>query len=257
MLTGNLCLNRNLLRNEVTKLANDLDSNTKSSEQNSLLWREVLQERRQLVDRIKEFGTEFRHLRGQSERIRELENKLKFLLNEKHSREEELGLLRINLSGAGIELCKQKTLVDSLRSQIARMEEEIEHYKSLTAEQEKLRAENQTLHDTLEDLRCLRDDCQRLKNDYQCTEILRKERNIFKNRYEYLKDIETECDSLRLQLEKTDAIKYERNYLEVQVEELGTCISEQEEEIHRLVSHIDHLIDNQDVKETKSRPNDA
>lgn len=69
---------------------------------------------------------------------------------------------------------------------------------------------------------------------------------MYKEKYEDLLGLECECDMLRTQLDRAKDIISERDVLQRQVRDCECCIAEQEDEIKRLVCHVDRLTQGRD-----------
>lgn len=82
-------------------------------------------------------------------------------------------------------------------------------------------------------------------------DALKNERDLYKQKYEELLGLECECDILRAQLENVKDIDKERDALQRQVRECECCIADQEDEIKRLVTHIDRLTNGKDDQQVK------
>lgn len=82
-------------------------------------------------------------------------------------------------------------------------------------------------------------------------DAIKNERDLYKQKYEELLGLECECDILRAQLETVKDIDKERDALQRQVRECECCIADQEDEIKRLVTHIDRLTNGKDDQQVK------
>lgn len=129
------------------------------------------------------------------------------------------------------------------------MEHEIENLKGVSVEKQRLIEERDHLKQNLDELVRMQGDFEHMKKQMKCLEILKAERDMFKSKYENLIGLECECDILRTQVEKGKVIEKERETLENQVDDLQTCIFEQEAEIRRLVGHIDALAKGRDEQQ--------
>lgn len=77
-------------------------------------------------------------------------------------------------------------------------------------------------------------------------DAIKAERDMYKQKYEELLGLECECDMLRAQLENAKDVDKERDALQRQVRECECCIADQEDEIKRLVTHVDRLTNGRD-----------
>lgn len=116
----------------------------------------------------------------------------------------------------------------NLRTTISCLQNEIQTYRAIYSEQDKLKNEN--IH------------FEKLKNELQYLQYLKEKGNILKNMYGDSKSVEDEFKRLQLQVVKAEFIKDDGRMLKTRIHELEACILEQENEIHRLLSHIDHLV---------------
>lgn len=234
---GEIRAERTFYKNEIAKLQKDVCTSKMEAKQAEklkrtfLLSNEALRETHLLCEKTK---------RG---RLLELEKTLKYLIKEKLFKEQELKYMRTKLSSTEIELMKQKNVVYNLQAKVSSIQEELTKLKNLQNEKEELYLENINLRNRLEEFNSLQENCEKLRNQMKRLEIFQKERDIYKSKCESFNEIESECDFLRLKVEKGTKVEYEKNLLEIQVDELQACITEQDGEIHRLVSHIDHLME--------------
>lgn len=83
----------------------------------------------------------------------------------------------------------------------------------------------------------------------KCIDVLKAERDLFKSKYEGLMGLECECDILRSQVDKARVVEKERDALENRVEELEDCVTNLENEIKRLVMHIELLAEERDQQQ--------
>lgn len=207
-----------------------------------LLFHEIFDEKNALTRKIQEFEKEVWNSRDKNLIINELDKEIKHVSREKLYLEKELNISRIKLLSAETELIREKSHVISLRSTITSLQQEIETYKAISSEQDKLRNENIYLHETLQKYRLLQDVYENRKSEIKQLQYLNKEGNILKNKSEGMKRLEDESNAVQLQDEDAELTEDQRRNLKMHVRELEACILEQENEIHRLVSHIDHLV---------------
>nr|CAH7763215.1 unnamed protein product [Callosobruchus chinensis] len=221
----------------------DLPEDVEVFKQRSLLLDEVLQDRDRLSRRV-------RNLRKKAARVDELEENLAMSNKQNKMLEDELEHVRCKCSYAEIDALNSKAEGDTLRSKLVCMEHEMETLKSQNKDRENLKQERDHLKKSLDELTRMQSDFEHMKHQMKSLEVLKAERDMFKSKYENLIGLECECDILRSQVERAKLIEKERDTLESQVEDLEMCISDQENEIRRLVCHIDALAqkDNQQDK---------
>ncbi|KAJ8920783.1 hypothetical protein NQ315_004924, partial [Exocentrus adspersus] len=251
---------RDALKSRVEKLErelyayNDLPEDIEVFKQRSLLLDEVLQDRDRLSKRVEQLrgvDEEILALRKKAARVDELEGKLKYVLREKNAAECDLEVMRCKSTSAEIDALNQKTESDTLRSKLVCVEQEVESLKCVCKEKERLKYERDHLQQNLDELLRMQGDYEHMAIQMKCMDVLKSERDLYKSKYETLIGLECECDILRTQVEKAKLIEKERDSLESQVEDLESCIVEQEDEIRRLVSHIDVLTKGQDEQQEK------
>lgn len=250
---------RDILKGRVEKLErelyayNDLPEDIEVFKQRSLLLDEVLQDRDRLsrrVEQLRGIDEEVIALRKKAARVDDLEEKLKAAMKEKIVAEDELEVMRCKSTTAEIDALNQKTESDTLRSKVVCMEQEVESLKCVCKEKERLKCERDDLKRSVDELLRMQGDYEHMSMQMKCLDVLKSEKEMYKSKYENLIGLECECDILRAQVEKAKCIEKERDALENQVEDLESCIAEQEDEIRRLVAHIDTLAkgrDNQQV----------
>ncbi|XP_056633910.1 centromere-associated protein E-like [Diorhabda sublineata] len=224
--------------------------------QRSLLLEEVLKDRDRLsqkVEQLRSLDQEVHSLKKKAARVDELECCVMKLNRSKSFMEEEIIQLTRKLSDAEEGDFHKKAEVDILRSKVVCMEHEIESLKSMCEDKERLKSERDHLRNNLEEMIRELGDVDYMKKQIQCMEMFKAERDIFKSKYENLMGLECECDILKAQLDRAKDIERERNYLEFRVEDLEACIADQENEIKRLVCHIDLLAKGRDEEQEKFR----
>lgn len=99
----------------------------------------------------------------------------------------------------------------------------------------------------------MQDDYEHMCIQMKSLDILQAERDRYKRKYEELLGMESECNLLRDQLDKAKLVERERDVLEQQTEDLERCICDQEEEIRRLVAHIDCLAQGKEDQQVKMK----
>ncbi|VEN54836.1 unnamed protein product, partial [Callosobruchus maculatus] len=231
----------------------DLPEDVEVFKQRSLLLDEVLQDRDRLsrrVEQVRGIEDEVYNLRKKAARVDELEENLTMANKQNKLLEDELEHARCKCSYAEIDALNSKAEGDTLRSKLVCMEHEMEMLRSQNKDRERLKQERDHLKKSLDELARMQSDFDHMKHQMKSLEVLKAERDMFKSKYENLIGLECECDILRSQVERAKLIEKERDTLESQVEDLETCISDQENEIRRLVCHIDALAqkDNQQEK---------
>ncbi|KAH1024707.1 uncharacterized protein LOC109538520 isoform X1 [Dendroctonus ponderosae] len=253
---------RNVLQNRVETLERelnrfqDLPEDVELFKRRSVLLDDVLKDRDRLAKRVEQtrgLDEELLLLKQRSERVDELERQLKLANKDVQLAEDELDSMRSKCTMAEIEALNQKTESDTLRSRIVCMEHEMESLKSLCQEQEVLQIEKERLQVSLDELVRMQDDYEHMCIQMKSLDIVKAERERYKRKYEELVGMESECNLLRTQLDKARLIERDRDILEQQTEDLERCICEQEEEIRRLVSHIDCLAQGKEDQQVKMK----
>lgn len=74
----------------------------------------------------------------------------------------------------------------------------------------------------------------------------------YKEKYDGLCRMENECQALRNQLANAKMLQKERDMLKRQVGDLECCVADLEDEIKRLVGHIDRLTQGRDEQQVTS-----
>uniref|UniRef100_A0A6P7FWM8 Uncharacterized protein LOC114333528 n=1 Tax=Diabrotica virgifera virgifera TaxID=50390 RepID=A0A6P7FWM8_DIAVI len=256
---SNTIRERDTLKNKVNKLEKQLyaysylPEDVEIFKQRSLLLDDVLEDRDRLSQKLEELrglDQEVTILKKKAGRVAELEDNLLKLSKEKALIEEEMNELRERFSAVEIENYNKQAEGDTLRSRLICMEHEMESLKYLCEDKECLILERDHLKDSLDEYIRMQGDFEEMQKHLKRSEVFKAERDIFKSKYENLIGLECECDILRTQVEKAKTIERERDTLETQVEDLETCIADQENEIKRLVCHIDMLAKERDEEKT-------
>lgn len=221
--------------------------------QSSLVLEKIFQEKELLGKIIQDFEKEATSLKQQKNQVTELEKQIECFYKERFLKDRELSLTKNKLSEAQIELFNQKIQTDNFRRKIACLEQEIIKLRNNYCEKEKRRIYNIGSLKLLQELQVLREDNKKLKSEIKHLEYLKDEQNIWSSKFKNVKELKSECDLLRMQVERAEMMENQRDVLEKQVHELEACISEQENEIHRLLRHIDHLVDLQYMEKVESR----
>ncbi|KAG5880211.1 hypothetical protein JTB14_019002 [Gonioctena quinquepunctata] len=235
---------------------NDLPEDVEVFKQRSMLLDEVLLDRDRLskrVEQLRGIDEEVYNLRKKSIRVEELQESLSNLTKEKKRTEEDLDHMRCRCSVAEIEAFNEKAEGDTLRSRITCLEHEVESLKCMCKDKERLKQERDHLKRGIDEMARMEDEFDHMKTQMKCLEVLKAERDMFKAKYENVLGLECECDILRAQVDRAKTIEVERDALELQVEDLENCIAEQENEIRRLVCHIDVLAKGRDDQQGKLR----
>ncbi|XP_060518388.1 uncharacterized protein LOC132697113 [Cylas formicarius] len=235
---------------------NYLPDDVEVFKERSLLLVDVIQDRDRLAKRVEQLrGTEeeLLVLRSKASRVDELERQLRLTTRELQLTEDELDNMRNKCTFAEIEVMNQKCETDTLKSKMVCMEQEVETLRSICKDQEILQLEKERLQNSLDELVRMQDDYEHMRVQIKAMDVLRTERDRYKKKYEELSGLECECDILRAQVERARGIESERDALENQIEDLEKSIAEQEEEIRRLVSHIDGLAQSKEDHKAKMR----
>ncbi|CAH1280640.1 unnamed protein product [Diabrotica balteata] len=250
---------RDTLKNKVNKLEKQLyaysylPEDVEIFKQRSMLLDDVLEDRDRLSQKVEELRSldqEVTILKKKACRVTELEDNLLKMSKEKALLEEEMNELREKCSAVEIENYNKHAEGDTLRSRLICMEHEMESLKYLCEDKECLILEKNHLKDSLDEYIRMQGDFEEMKKHMKRLEVFKAERDIFKSKYENLIGLECECDILRTQVEKAKTIERERDALETQVEDLENCIAEQENEIKRLVCHIDMMAKERDEEQS-------
>lgn len=227
-----------------------LDGNQKFDDSSLVL--KILKNNTLLRKRLKESEENLCKWKSKVYESSESKKRMDFNLKEKKLLEQELNFVQIKLANAEVNLLNQKSQMDILQSKITSMHFEMERLNTLCADQEKLKLDNLFLERNQRELNQLRDENEKLMKHIKSLDELKNERNNLKQTYQNLKAIESECDMLRLQVEKVVQLEYDNNMLEKKVKEQKNCISEQEKEIQRLVSHIECLVETHNHKRSRN-----
>ncbi|XP_072389008.1 uncharacterized protein [Diabrotica undecimpunctata] len=255
---NNTIRERDTLKNKVNKLEKQLyaysylPEDVEIFKQRSILLDDVLEDRDRLSQKVEELrclDQEVTILKKKACRVAELEDNLLRMSKEKALIEEEMNELRERFSAVEIENYNKQAEGDTLRSRLICMEHEMESLKYLCEDKECLILEKNHLKDSLDEYIRMQGDFEEMKKHMKRLEVFKAERDIFKSKYENLIGLECECDILRTQVEKAKTIERERDALETQVEDLENCIADQENEIKRLVCHIDMLAKERDEEQ--------
>lgn len=141
---------------------------------------------------------------------------------------------------------------DSLRKQVsglAAAEQELEKLRYRAKEAEVLRIERDRLKERLDELAGLEEEYLDLLEKLKALEGIEAERDMYKDKCEELLELEYEAEVLRAQVDRARDILAERDALQRQLREYECCIADQEDEIKRLVSHIDRMTDGRDEQQ--------
>lgn len=130
---------------------------------------------------------------------------------------------------------------DMLLRQLEAMQQEMERLKYRANEADALRMERDRLKARVDELAAMETEYMELLNKLRMFETIKAERDMYKSKYEELLGLECECDILRAQLANARQTDAERDALMRQVRECECCIADQEDEIRRLICHIDRL----------------
>lgn len=119
-------------------------------------------------------------------------------------------------------------------------------------EAEVLKVERDRMKMRLDELAGIEAEYMKLLDKTRGFDAIKSERDMYKKKYEELLGLECECDILRSQLERNKNVDKERDALQRQVRECECCIADQEDEIKRLVTHIDRISNNKDDQQVKT-----
>lgn len=118
--------------------------------------------------------------------------------------------------------------------------------KSKAMEAEVLKVERDKLQMRVNELADIEAQYLKLLDKTRGFDAMKSERDMYKQKYEELLGLECECDILKAHLENAKDIDKERDALQRQVRECECCIADQEDEIKRLITHIDRLTNGKD-----------
>lgn len=118
--------------------------------------------------------------------------------------------------------------------------------KSKGKEAEVLKVERDQLKMRVDQLADIEAKYMQLLDKTRGFDAIKNERDMYKQKYEEMLGLECECDILRAQLEGAKEINKERDALQRQVRDCECCIADQEDEIKRLVTHVDKLTNGKD-----------
>lgn len=186
-------------------------------------------------------------MEGLDDEVRELKERA----NRADQCAKELEALRNEL-GDGRRASQDKNQNDKLRKQasdLAAAEQELEKLRYRAKEAEVLRIERDKLKERLDELAGLEEEYMDLLEKLKALEGIEAERDMYKDKCEELLELEYEAEVLRAQVERARDILAERDALQRQLREYECCIADQEDEIKRLVSHIDRMTDGRDEQQ--------
>ncbi|XP_044750937.1 restin homolog isoform X2 [Coccinella septempunctata] len=129
---------------------------------------------------------------------------------------------------------------EKCKAKIAELEKELEKSKFLKVENAKLQMK-------IQELLYLEKSQDELKKKMGTLE------GEYKLKYDGLCKMENECNALRVQLANAKLLQKERDMLRRQVGDLECCVADLEDEIKRLVGHIDRLTQGRDEQQTKTQ----
>lgn len=201
---------------------------------------EVLRKRSLMLDEIiverDSLHTRLNHLQGIEKQVADLKKKA--------SRVDELEKQLKDLQNNQKEIQNLKAERDMLRMKAAdytNAEQEIERLRYRAKEAEVLRIERDRMKVRLDELAAVEVEFMQLLEKTKCLETIKAEREMYKSKYEELLGLECECDVLRTQIDRAKAVCIEKDVLEDRLQECECLIAEQENEINKLLSHIDRL----------------
>ncbi|XP_031343759.1 nuclear anchorage protein 1-like [Photinus pyralis] len=123
------------------------------------------------------------------------------------------------------------------------MHKEIKCLSKCAQEAKSLRCERDDLKKRLAQLSGLETQFKKLQEKVKYLESIKKEREMYKMRYEELLGLECQCEILKAQVDNFKNIDQDREGLIAQLRDCECCIADQEEEIKRLIAHIDRMSD--------------
>lgn len=212
----------------------------------------VVDERNNLqkrLDKLRGMEEELKTLKKKVDRVDELERLLDAangeVTNIRRNSALEIQTLKSQKEASTVELENAKTERDMLimktTDMAAAVEEEVERLRYKAKEAEVLRIERDRLKVRIDELSTVEAEYKKLLDKTRGFESLRAEKEMYKQKYEELLGLECECDMLRAQVERFKQLDNEREALLRQIRDCECCIADQEDEIKRLVTHIDRL----------------
>lgn len=135
---------------------------------------------------------------------------------------------------------------DAMLRRIEVMKFELETLRPKSKEAEMLKLERDKLQIKINELSHVQIHNENLMLKCKCLENALAERDAYKQKYEDILSMECQCDIVRSQTEENKCLMRERDCLRKQLIDLQSCIHDQEEEIKRLLLHIDELVQNKD-----------
>ncbi|KAF2879372.1 hypothetical protein ILUMI_26797 [Ignelater luminosus] len=229
----------------------DLPEEIETFRKRSQMLDNVMDERNNLqkrLDKLKGMEGELKALKKKADRVDELERLLgvanEEATNVRRNSAFEIQNLKAQREASAAELETAKLEREQLRmktTDMAAVEEEVERLRYRAKEAEVLRMERDRLKVRIDELSAVEVEYMQLLDKTRGFENIRAEREMYKQKYEELLGLECECDMLRAQVERFTELDREREALLRQIRDCECCIADQEDEIKRLVTHIDRL----------------
>ncbi|KAF7266369.1 hypothetical protein GWI33_020394 [Rhynchophorus ferrugineus] len=233
----------NYLEKEL-KQYKDVPDNVELLKNRSSMLDTVLEERDKLslkVKSVKDMEQELAKYKLKAERVDDLERELKNMSRGDRS--------------SGINIRKSKSMADNLEKELQNvtserdamsrridsMKKEMENQKAKAMEAEMLRLERDRLQIKLNELSDLQIQHEDMINKMKIFDNIKAERDMYKQKYEEVLEMECQCEMLKAQVDEARIIGRERDQLQKQVQDLETCICEQEDEIKNLVLQVDSI----------------
>lgn len=248
---------RDKLRARVTQLESELSQFGQIPEEieiireRSRILDDIIVERDSLhtrLNKMKGLEDELLKLKKKATRVDELEKQIEALRKQlgqtKRSSQAEICGAKNQKDNIYRELENVKAERDMLRMKLAdtaTQDQEIERLRYRAKEAEVLRIERDRMKIRLDELAAVEVEFMQLLDRTKCIESIKAEREMYKSKYEELLGLECECDMLRSQVERAKSISRERDSMQQRLRECECCICDQENEINKLLSHIDRL----------------
>ncbi|XP_017775812.1 PREDICTED: LOW QUALITY PROTEIN: early endosome antigen 1-like [Nicrophorus vespilloides] len=222
--------------------------------------KEVTKERDRLQESVTRLETELQGYEGLSDEVESFKKKSKMLddvLEERESLHKRLSRMK-GMEDELLELKRKAARVDELERLLAEMEgkcgvdiseAELEALRLRAQEADVLRIERDRMKVKLDELGSMDDELKELENKSKSIEALQNERDQLKDRCAELEAMLSDYNNLKRQLDEAQAMNDERDAYLRKVRDCECVIADQEEEINRLVSHVDRLSKGQEKEQ--------
>ncbi|KAK4879351.1 hypothetical protein RN001_007497 [Aquatica leii] len=258
---------RNELNNKIAKLNEVIAERDNLKEKIKQLEKELLKHQnlpddidtvRRKSEMLDSVSDECRKLRSSLESMKTVEQEMKTLKkrackadklqNDLDSVNKEIVSIR-NKSAAEIqtlkskneEIVKERETYKKVAMEAKSMGEELKCLAHCAKEAEALKRERDCLKSKLQKLHGIEAQYRQLQHKVKYLENIQSEREMYKIKYEEMLGLECDCEMLKTQVDKFKDMDKDRSTLINQVRDCECCIAEQEEEIKKLIAHIDNM----------------